>query len=341
VARRLIIALGILVLASAAVAAAAGWWAVGWLDRPGPGEEAAVVQVPPGASLARVAGILREAGVVDHPEIFEWYGRLSGSAARLRAGEYEVPAGATPRQVMGLLVSGEVVLHAVTIIEGWTFAQMRAALEANEAIRTVAAGMSGMQIMAGLGMPGMPAEGWFLPETYRFARGTTDLELMRMAHQAMQEVLAEAWSARKPGLPLETPYEALVLASIVEKETALDEERTQVAGVFERRLKRGMRLQTDPTVIYGLGPDFDGNLRRRDLETDGPYNTYTRAGLPPTPIALPGAAAIRAAVAPAEGNALYFVATGRADGSHYFSATLEEHNEAVRRYLKTLRERRQ
>ena len=300
-----------------------------------------MVQVPPGASLGRVAGILREAGIVDHPEFFKWYGRLSGSAARLRAGEYEIPAAATPRQVMGLLVSGEVVLHAVTIVEGWNFAQMRAALEAHEAVRTVADGMSGTQIMAELGMPGMPAEGWFLPETYRFARGTTDLELMRMAHQAMQEVLAEAWAVRKSDLPMETPYEALILASIVEKETALENERAQIAGVFERRLKRGMRLQTDPTVIYGLGPDFDGNLRRRDLETDGPYNTYTRAGLPPTPIALPGAAAIRAAVAPAEGNALYFVATGRADGSHYFSATLEEHNEAVRRYLKTLRERRQ
>ena len=338
-ARRLIL-LAVALLAAAGLALGAGaWWFARWLDTPGPAGET-VYELAPGTPLARVADQLEAAGVVDHGRLFAWYGRFSGNAARLRAGEYEIPARATPRTVMERLVSGDVVLHSVTIVEGWTFAQMRAALEAHPALRPAAAGLAGDEIMERLGMPGMPPEGWFLPETYRFPRGTSDLELMGLAHEGMKDALAEAWRGRADGLPLESPYDALVLASIIEKETGLDAERAMVAGVFARRLARGMRLQTDPTVIYGLGEDFDGNLRRRDLLADGPYNTYTRAGLPPTPIALPGEASLRAAVAPADGDALYFVATGRGDGSHYFSATLEEHNRAVQRYLKTLRENR-
>jgi len=340
-ARRLIIGLCFVLLVAALAAAGGAYWMMRWLDTPGPAAEVTVVQVPPGASLARVSTVLADQRVIDHPELFQWYGRLSGQAARLRAGEYEIPAAATPRAVLEQLVAGDVVLHAVTLIEGWTFEEMRAALAAHEAIGPMDPTLPREAVMAELGMPDSPPEGWFLPETYRFPRGTPGLQVMRMAHEAMKRTLEEAWAARKPDLPLKSPYEVLILASIVEKETALDEERPVIAGVFARRLERGMRLQTDPTVIYGLGKDFDGNIRRRDLERDTPYNTYTRAGLPPTPIALPGRASVMAAAAPADGDALFFVATGDPDGSHYFSVTLEEHNEAVRRYLRKLRERRQ
>lgn len=338
--RRLIVLGSLAGLCLVLAAGGAAWWATQWLDRPGPSEAPRVVEVVPGASLGRVSAQLEAAGVIGHARLFAWYGRLSGNASRLRAGEYEIPARATPRAVMDQLVSGEVLLHALTVIEGWTFSQMRAAIADDPAIRGIVGDLSGEEVMERLGMPGMDPEGWFLPETYRFPRGTTDLDILRMAHEAMEQALADAWAKRKPDIPLDQPYELLILASIVEKETALDAERSRVAGVFERRLERGMRLQTDPTVIYGLGKNFDGNLRRSDLLRDGPYNTYTRAGLPPTPIALPGQASLLAAAEPTDGDALYFVATGRPDGSHYFSATLEEHNKAVQRYLQTLRERR-
>jgi UPF0755 protein len=337
---RVIQALAALLLLGALAAGAAGWWAWRSLDQPGPAAADVVVEIPAGASLSRIAQRLEEAGVVEHALLFEWYGRATGQAGKVRAGEYRFPAHSTPRDAMARLVSGEVVLHAFTIVEGWTFRQLRAALADHEAVSPQLAETPDTEVMARLNKPGMPPEGWFLPETYRFPRGTTDLELLRMAHEAMERALAETWAARADDLPLESPYEALVLASIIEKETGLADERREIAGVFARRLKRGMRLQTDPTVIYGLGPDFDGNLRRADLRTDTPYNTYTRHGLPPTPIAMPGRAALAAAVNPADGKALYFVATGRPDGSHYFSATLEEHNRAVARYLATLRERR-
>jgi UPF0755 protein len=272
--------------------------------------------------------------------VFEWYGRLSGQAGRVRAGEYRIPAGSTPRQVMERLVSGEVLLHALTIVEGWTFHQMRRAINAHPAIRVTLDGVPDEEVMALLGREGEHPEGWFLPETYRFPRGTSDVELMRIAHHAMVRALEAAWEGRRENLPLRSPYEALILASIIERETGLAVERPEIAGVFVRRLERGMRLQTDPTVIYGLGLDFEGRLRRVHLDTDTPYNTYTRGGLPPTPIALPGKESLAAAVQPLEGHTLYFVATGRPDGSHYFSTTLEEHNRAVQRYLATLRERR-
>jgi UPF0755 protein len=319
---------------------AAGWWAWKQLDAPGPATEAVVVEVPAGMSLARIAARLEDAGVLRHALLFEWYGRGSGLAGRVRAGEYRFPPGSTPREVMARLVDGEIVLHSLTIVEGWTFQQMRAAIAAHPAVRTTLEGVPADAIMAQLGRDGEHPEGWFLPETYRFARGTTDLALMRMAHQAMQHALDAAWAERRDPLPLKSPYEALILASIIEKETGLAAERPEIAGVFVRRLERGMRLQTDPTVIYGLGPDFEGRLRRVHLDGDTPYNTYTRGGLPPTPIALPGRAALAAAVQPLDGRTLYFVATGRPDGSHYFSESLEEHNRAVQRYLVTLRERR-
>jgi UPF0755 protein len=333
------ILLGLLLLALI-VAGGTAWWAWQQLDAPGPSPEAVIVEIPAGMALSRVAARLEAEGVLRHGKLFEWYVRGSGHAGSVRAGEYRFPAGSTPRQVMAQLVSGQVVLHSLTIVEGWTFRQMRMAIAAHPAIRIILDELSDEEIMARLGREGARPEGWFLPETYRFPRGTTDFELMRMAHEAMARELEAAWAVRRENLPLETPYEALILASIIEKETGLPEERAEIAGVFVRRLERGMRLQTDPTVIYGLGPEFTGRLRTVHLQTDTPYNTYTRRGLPPTPIALPGRESLAAAVQPLEGKTLYFVATGRPDGSHYFSATLEEHNRAVQRYLAVLRELR-
>ena len=337
---RLIAALLGLVLLALLAAGGVAWWAWQQLDAPGPAAQEVVIEVPSGASLARIAARLEEAGVLEHAKLFEWYGRGYGFAGRIRAGEYRFPPRSTPRQVMERLLSGEVVLHAVTIVEGWTYTQMRAAIAAHPAIRATLDDVDDEQLMARLGRDGEFPEGWFLPETYRFPRGTTDFELLRLAHDAMQRALAAAWAERQDALPLRSAYEALILASIIEKETGLAEERPEIAGVFVRRLERGMRLQTDPTVIYGVGPGFEGRLRRVHLDTDTPYNTYTRHGLPPTPIALPGRASLAAAVQPLDGRTLYFVATGRPDGSHTFSETLEQHNRAVQRYLATMRERR-
>ncbi|MDH3420172.1 MAG: endolytic transglycosylase MltG, partial [Gammaproteobacteria bacterium] len=227
--------------------------------------------------------------------------------------------------------------HQIAVIEGWRFEELRRALRAHPAV--IPSALESDEVMEALGAPGIHPEGQFAPDTYSFARGTPELEILEQAHRALQDQLAMVWSQRSPVVAVETPYEALILASIIEKETALTTERRQISGVFSRRLQRGMRLQTDPTVIYGLGADFDGNLRRADLDRDTPYNTYTRRGLPPTPIALAGSDALRAAVDPDESLALYFVATGLADGSHTFSATLEEHNQAVAAYLRRLRTR--
>jgi UPF0755 protein len=213
------------------------------------------------------------------------------------------------------------------------------AIRAHPAIRQTLEVEEPADLAMAIGIEQAHAEGWFFPDTYRFPRGTADVDLLRRAHRVMQEQLSEAWDQRLPGLVLTDPYEALILASIIERETALESERPEIAGVFIRRLEKGMRLQTDPTVIYGLGSEFTGNLTRKHLESDTPYNTYTRSGLPPTPIAMPGRAALHAAVNPAPGDALYFVATGRDDGSHYFTATLSEHNAAVAKYLKQLREK--
>lgn len=326
--------LGVL-LAAACIAAAGAWLALEhYLRTALPiGDTPRIVLVQPGASLTASAEAIAAQGVLTHPRAFAWYARLRGDGRAIRAGEYSVVPGATPRDLLDQLVSGQVLLHALTIVEGWHFGEMRAALGAHPAIEQTLGESGGDAVMAALGEPHRHPEGLFFPETYRFPRGTTDLALLRQARKLMGDRLETAWAGREAGLPFETPYEALILASIVEKETALEQERALIAGVFVRRLERRMRLQTDPSVIYGIGEAYDGDIRRRDLDRDTPYNTYTRAGLPPTPIALPGGASLEAVMHPAPGKTLFFVATGAGDGSHYFSTTLEEHNEAVRRFL--------
>lgn len=311
-----------------------------WLDAPlAIGEVPLEIEIPRGQPLAATAQQLADRGVLEHPRWLQLYARSTRADARIKAGEYSIPPGATPRSLLALFQSGAVIQHSVTIVEGWTFRDLRKALEAEPHLDNTLAGQDEAAVMAALGEPGMQAEGLFFPDTYLFSKGTTDLEILRQARARMRRELDAAWAARAADLPIESAYQALVLASIVEKETALASERPRIAGVFTERLRIGMRLQTDPTVIYGLGPGFDGNLRRSDLERDGPYNTYTRAGLPPTPIALPGADALRAAVNPDERGELYFVATGLPDGSHEFTKTLKEHEAAVRRYLVRYRQR--
>lgn len=286
--------------------------------------------IAPGTSVTRLAADLEQAGVLPHPYYFRWFARWRGQAGKIKAGEYQFMPGTTPGQMLDQIVSGAVFQHTLTVVEGWTFAQLFEAVRGHEAIIHTLGEPTPDRLMAELGYPGQHPEGRFLPDTYHFPRGVTDVAFLRRAHQMMETRLAEEWAQREPGLPLKSPYEALILASIVEKETGLPAERAEIAGVFVRRLQLGMRLQTDPTVIYGLGLGFDGNLRRADLLADSPYNTYLNAGLPPTPIALPGVAAIRAALHPAPGTTLFFVSRG--DGSHVFSTTLEEHNAAVQRY---------
>lgn len=312
----------------------AGWaWQDyrGFLDTPLQlPEQGLVYEVAPGSHIRNIARDLTAKGVLDAPWYLRLYARQSGLAPKLRAGEYRITPGMTPRGLLALLVSGRTVQYPLTLLEGWTFTQVRQAIAGQPILRQTLAGQDDAAVMAALGLPGQHPEGRFFPDTYRFPRGTTDLDFLRRAHERMQQVLDSAWQGRAEGLPLHSPDEALVLASIVEKETGVPEERPEIAGVFVRRLEHGMRLQTDPTIIYGLGDAFDGNLRRRDLIRDTPYNTYTRAGLPPTPICMPGEASILAALHPADGKALYFVSRG--DGTHQFSATIEQHNAAVRRY---------
>ena len=334
--RRVAVLLIVVVLLSVAAAGSIG--AVGYrsLDRPLRLEsEGYVLDIAPGRSFRAVVRELNEAHVLEWELPIRWYARLSGDASHVRAGEYLLAPGLTPRTLLDQLVAGRVLLHAVTFVEGWTFAQMLDVLAANEAVAHTLMDTSPAAIMARISGDERHPEGRFFPDTYRFPRGTTDLDILAQAHGSMSAQLAAAWADRAQDLPFTTPDEALVLASIIERETSLDDERARIAGVFVNRLRRGMRLQSDPTVIYGLGATFDGNLRRADLTADSPYNTYTRAGLPPTPIAMPGAASLRAAVQPQETDALYFVATGT--GGHVFSATLAEHQRALARYLATLR----
>ncbi len=324
------IAVGTLLVA--ALVAALGYWHYrDFLATPlALGEEGLVLEVPRGVGLRRISDDLATRGLIDAPDLLVLHGRLRGLDTAIKAGEYRLEPGLTPPALLALLSSGQVLLHSLTLVEGWTFAQALAAVRASPVLTQTLEGFDQAAVMDRLGMPGVHPEGRFFPDTYRFPRGTSDLEFLRRAHDTMQAHLADAWEKRAPGLPYADSYEALVLASIVEKETSLPEERDEVAGVFVRRLHKGMRLQADPTVIYGLGAAFDGNLRRADLRADTPYNTYTRHGLPPTPIALPGYGAIVAALNPADGAALYFVATG--DGRHVFAETLAEHEANVRRY---------
>lgn len=254
-------------------------------------------------------------------------------ASRLQAGEYALEPGLSPRGLIEMMAAGKVVQHRFTIVDGWTFRQLRGALANEAGLEQLLPGLDGATIAARLEIDGDNPEGWFLPETYAWAKGDSDFVILQRAHALMRKALDQRWPERDKALPVHSPYEALILASIIEKETAIGDERTRIAGVFSRRLQLGIRLQTDPTVVYGLGEQYDGNIRRRDLETDTPYNTYTRDGLPPTPIALPGLPALEAALHPASGNALYFVALGDGSGRHEFSTTLAEHNLAVARFL--------
>ncbi len=292
--------------------------------------EGVPLQVPVGASIEDVSHELSQRGLIRSSLYLPIYARLTGSASRIQAGEYFIEPGTYPIDFLNLLLEGKVMKHALTIVEGWTFRQMLAAIHAPEKLEHTLRGLDDATIMARLGHPDKHPEGRFFPDTYYFPAGMTDKAFLKRALEVMEQRLAQVWDQRTADLPLNDPYDALILASIIEKETGLAGERRDIAGVFVRRLRKGMRLQTDPTVIYGLGEAFDGDLRRRDLTRDSPYNTYVHKGLPPTPIALPGAESMAAAVDPAPGDALYFVADG--SGGHVFSATLQEHNRAVRRY---------
>ncbi len=325
--RVLMALLGLLMVAAAALAGVA-WW---WLDRPLPlAGASAELSIESGTNPRDVAQAWVDAGVQTSPRLlYQWF-RLSGQARRIRAGSYEIDAGATPRSLLAKMVQGDETLERVRFIEGWTLRQLRAELAKAPYLKPATAGLSESELMTALGSPGVPAEGRFFPDTYVYSRGVSDLTVLRRAHKALEARLADAWAARAADTPLKNSNEALVLASIVEKETGQAADRPLIAGVFVNRLRLGMPLQTDPAVIYGLGATFDGNLRKRDLLADTPYNTYTRGGLPPTPIAMPGKAALLAAVRPEPGKALYFVARG--DGSSEFSETLADHNRAVNRY---------
>jgi len=320
-----------------ATAALLLWRALDWeMVQPSSSAVPVRIDVPVGAGLRSVLQQLQRQGAVRHARLVALYLRLHGSSVRVQAGNYEITAHETARDVLEQLNSGRVVLESLTVVEGWTFAQLRHALDAHPAIAHQLRDLTDSQIMSALGHDGEAAEGRFFPDTYRFAAGTADRKILEGAYERMQIELNNAWMARAANLQLSSAQQALIMASIVEKETGREDERARVAAVFENRLRIGMRLQTDPTVIYGLGERYDGTIHTRDLETDTPYNTYTRAGLPPTPIALPGAASLQATMHPADTDALYFVATGNGDGSHQFSATLAQHDVAVRAYLRKI-----
>ena len=322
--RRIALAL-VLMLVMGAVAV--DWW----LDQPLALTRAPQdVAVERGTSARQVAQRVSDGGAgVPAVLLFAWF-RLSGDSRNIKAGSYELEAGTTPRSLLRKLVAGDVAVRSVTIVEGWTFRQVRQALAQTQFLSTRTAGLSDAAVMAKLGRALVHPEGRFFPDTYSYPKHSTDLQLLARAMLAMDKALQTAWESRAADSPLKTPEQALVLGSIVEKETGRASDRPLIAGVFSNRLRLGMLLQTDPTVIYGMGSSFDGNLRKKDLQTDTPWNTYTRAGLPPTPIAMPGRAALLAAVAPAATDALYFVARG--DGTSQFSKSLAEHNRAVNQY---------
>jgi UPF0755 protein len=339
---RILLALVLIVMVMAIALGGGYLWLKSAYFGAGPSKDIVRIQVEQGASIRSVLTDLAKQGALQRPRAVELYLRIQrqlhgGHQPRIQVGMYEIPAGASPAQILELFDQGRVVLEQLTVIEGSRFADLRNALDSHAAIGHTLLGKSDTEVMAALGHAGEFPEGRFFPDTYRFAAKTSDVEILGLAYNAMQRALDEAWQHRSAELPLQTPYETLILASIVEKETGLPAERPRIAGVFVTRLRKGMRLQTDPTVIYGLGASYDGYIHTRDLATDTPYNTYTRAGLPPTPIALPGRESITAAVHPVESGEIYFVATGNGDGAHHFSKTLEEHNAAVKSYLEHLR----
>ncbi len=317
-----------LIVATALGVLAAGY---GWVNQRFELPAASVdLAIEPGLNAREVANAVVQAGVpVNANLLYAWF-RLSGNSRNIKAGSYELTPGTTPRSLLEKLVRGEEALRAVTLVDGWTFRQVRQALKKAEQLKPDSQEMSAAVLMAQLGKPGLAPEGRFFPDTYTYSKGSSDLAVLHRAMRAMDKRLDAAWVQRDPQTPLKTPEQALILASIIEKETGLPSDRPSIAAVFNNRLRLGMRLQTDPTVIFGLGESFDGNLRKKDLQTDTPWNTYTRNGLPPTAIAIPGKAALLAAVQPGTSKALYFVARG--DGSSAFSNTLDEHNRAVNKY---------
>jgi len=336
------IALTLLLLILAAAAVGAWFWQryTSFADQPLQQiTQPHSVEVASGDSFARVLRKIREQGVTAGSDL-EWQAlaRQLDAAGKLKVGEYALAPGTTPRDLLVRMRDGKTLQYRFTIVEGWNIRQLRNALKAATPLKQQTTDLDDAALMSKLGFAGQHPEGRFLPETYVYTSSESDLDVLKRAHAAMDKALAEAWEERDPQAPLSSPEEALILASIVEKETGIAEERPAIAGVFARRLKIGMRLQTDPTVIYGIGSRYDGNIRKADLLTDTPYNTYTRAGLPPTPIAMPGVDALKAAVKPEPGNALYFVAVGDGSGRHVFTGSLQEHNAAVARYLVTRRQ---
>lgn len=303
-----------------------------WATQPviAPGREAVEFAIRPGSSVKNIGQQIAGAGVPLNVTFFTVVARLSGQSMKMKAGHYELKPGTTPLALIDQLVRGEFAQEALVIIEGWTFRQMRQVIAAHPSLKRDTVHLSDQELLAKIAPEYKIAEGLFFPDTYRFAKGSSELQIYKQAHAALQRRLNAAWEQRDVGLPYKTPYEALIMASIIEKETGQESERTMIAGVFVNRLRLGMLLQTDPTVIYGMGDSFQGNIRKRDLQTDTPYNTYTRGGLPPSPIALPGAAAIAAALNPAKTDALYFVSRG--NGTSQFSSNLTDHNRAVNKY---------
>lgn len=319
-----------LALLAALALVGTGWW---WLQQPlalRANASSVDLSIEPGTLPRGVAQQVRDAGVLVDPRLLYAWFRVSGQGQRIKAGSYELERGITPERLLDKLARGEESMRAVTLVEGWNWRQLRAALAKAEALKPDTAKLPDAEVMKLLGREGVAPEGRFFPDTYTYSKGSSDVKVLQRALRAMDRRLAEAWAQRAQNSLLKTPEDALVLASIVEKETGKAADRTLISAVFHNRLRIGMPLQTDPTVIYGLGESFDGNLRRVHLQTDSPYNTYMRTGLPPTPIAMPGKASLLAAVQPATGNFLYFVAKG--DGSSHFSASLDEHNRAVNKY---------
>ena len=332
--RRVFTSLLILLFLLALLVFGAGLW---WLHEPiplrlAPGALVVDLEIEPGTRASTVAEMVVASGADVPTVLLQVWFRFSGQARQIKAGSYEITPGTTPRKLLSMLVRGEEALKSVTLVEGWNFKQVRAALQKAEQLVPDTNGLSAEMIMEKLAKPGIHPEGRFFPDTYTYAKGASDLAVLKRAARAMDKRKEAAWALRSPDSPLKTSEEALILASIVEKETGKPADRAQIAGVFSNRLRIGMLLQTDPSVIYGMGDKFDGNLRKRDLQLDTPYNTYTRTGLPPTPIAMPGKAALLAAVQPAPTKALYFVARG--DGTSQFSASLDEHNRAVNKYIR-------
>lgn len=331
----------LLVVAAGALGVVAYQRFAGFADAPIDGIEAGdTLVVEPGDSLPKVLRRLDAMGIASRG--FEWraLAKRMGAAGRIQVGEYALQPGMTPRDLLAAMRDGKVVSYRFTIVEGWNIRDLRAALAKATPLKQEGAQLDDAALMRALGLGAQHPEGRFLPETYLYTRNDSDLDVLKRAAAAMEKALAEAWNGRDQGLPLDTPYQLLTLASIVEKETGIAEERPQIAGVFVRRLKVPMRLETDPTVIYGMGSTYSGNIRRRDLDADTPYNTYTRDGLPPTPIAMPGRDALQATAHPAPGDALFFVAVGDGSGRHVFTRTYAEHQSAVAEYLKRYRAQR-